>query len=160
MDAERFTESTLSAIQSAQQIARTRGHQTVTPAHLATALLADSNSPAARVLVRAGGDLQTVQGGLNRALEGLPKVAGSDGQYLSPALAKAFDEAEKIAKDWNDTFVAADALLVALRRTAGDELGSLLPPKPYRTPRRRCGEGEPWTANPLKRPLKPGKIRH
>ena len=125
MDAERFTESTLSAIQSAQQIARTRGHQTVTPAHLATALLADPNSPAARVLDRAGGDLQTVQSSLNKALEGLPKVSGSDGQYLSPTLAKAFDEAEKIANDWNDTFVAADALLVALRRTAGRELDGL-----------------------------------
>ncbi len=125
MDVERFTESTLSAIQSAQQIARTRGHQTVTPAHLCVALLADPNSPAARVLGRAGGDLQTVQNGLNKVLETLPKVSGSDGQYLSPTLAKAFDEAEKIAKGWNDTFVAADALLVALRRTAGKELGSL-----------------------------------
>ncbi len=125
MDAKRFTESALSAIQSAQQIARTRGHQTVTPAHLATALLADPNSPSARVLDRAGGDLHAVQNALNKALEGLPKVSGSDGQYLNPALARAFDEAEKIAKDWNDTFVAADALLIALRRTTGNELGSL-----------------------------------
>ena len=125
MDAERFTESTLSAIQSAQQIARTRGHQTVVPAHLATALLADPNSPSARVLERAGGNSQAAQNALNTALDGLPKVSGSDGQYLSPTLAKAFDEAERVAKAWNDTFVAADALLVALRRTAGKELGSL-----------------------------------
>ena len=125
MDAERFTESTLSAIQSAQQIARTRGHQTVTPAHLATALLADPNSPSARVLERAGGNSQAAQNALNTTLDGLPKVSGSDGQYLSPTLAKAFDEAERVAKAWNDTFVAADALLVALRRTAGNELGSL-----------------------------------
>ena len=125
MDAERFTESTLSAIQSAQQIARTRGHQTVVPAHLATALLADPNSPSARVLERAGGNSQAAQNALNTALDGLPKVSGSDGQYLSPTLARAFDEAERIAKAWNDTFVAADALLVALRRTAGNEMGSL-----------------------------------
>ena len=125
MDAERFTESTLQAVQSAQQIARTRGHQTVTPAHLATALLADPNSPSARVLERAGGNLQTAQSSLNAVLDGLPKVSGSDGQYLSPNLAKAFDEAETIAKTWNDSFVAADALLVALRRTAGKELSGL-----------------------------------
>ena len=125
MDAERFTESTLQAVQSAQQIARTRGHQTVTPAHLATALLADPNSPSARVLGRAGGNLQIAQNSLNTVLDGLPKVSGSDGQYLSPNLAKAFDEAETIAKTWNDSFVAADVLLVALRRTAGKELGGL-----------------------------------
>ena len=125
MDAERFTESTLQAVQSAQQIARTRGHQTVTPAHLATALLADPNSPSARVLERAGGNLQAAQSSLNAVLDGLPKVSGSDGQYLSPNLAKAFDEAERVAKTWNDSFVAADALLVALRRTAGKELSGL-----------------------------------
>ena len=125
MDAERFTESTLQAVGSAQQIARTRGNQTVTPAHLATALLADPSSPSARDLERAGGNLQAVQSALNTTLDGLPRVSGSDGQYLSPTLAKAFDEAEKIAKTWNDSFVAADALLVALRRTAGKELGSL-----------------------------------
>ena len=125
MDAERFTESTLQAVQSAQQIARTRGHQTVTPAHLATALLADPNSPSARVLERAGGNLQIAQNSLNTVLDGLPKVSGSDGQYLSQSLAKAFDEAERVAKTWNDSFVAADALLVALRRTAGKELSGL-----------------------------------
>ena len=125
MDAERFTESTLQAVQSAQQIARTRGHQTVTPAHLATALLADPNSPSARVLERSGGNLQTAQNSLNTVLDGLPKVSGSDGQYLSPNLAKAFDDAERVAKTWNDSFVAADALLVALRRTAGKELSGL-----------------------------------
>jgi ATP-dependent Clp protease ATP-binding subunit ClpB len=125
MDAERFTESTLMAVQSAQQIARTRGHQTVVPAHLATALLANPNSPAARVVERADGNLQSAQASLNTALDALPKVSGSDGQYLGPTLAKAFDEAERVAKAWNDTFVAADALLVALSRTAGKELGGL-----------------------------------
>ncbi len=125
MDAERFTESTLQAVQNAQGIARTRGHQTVVPAHLATALLADANSPSARVLERAEGNVQTAQSSLNTVLDGLPKVSGSDGQYLSPTLARAFDEAETLAKTWNDSFVAADALLVALRRTAGRELGGL-----------------------------------
>ncbi len=125
MDVEKFTESTLQAVQNAQGVARTRGHQTVTPAHLATALLADPNSPSARVLTRAGGDLQTVQSSLNAVLEKLPRVSGSEGQYLSPDLVKAFDEAEKVAKSWGDTFVAADALLVALRRTAGRDLNSL-----------------------------------
>ena len=125
MDAERFTESTLQAVQNAQSVARTRGHQTVVPAHLATALLADASSPSARVLERAGGNLQAVQSALDAVLDGLPKVSGSDGQYLSSSLAKAFDEADKIAKAWSDSFVAADALLVALRRTAGRELGSL-----------------------------------
>jgi ATP-dependent Clp protease ATP-binding subunit ClpB len=125
MDAERLTESTLQAVGSAQQIARTRGHQTVTPAHLAIALLADAESPAARVLSRAGGDLNAAQTALTTVLGALPKVSGSDGQYLSSSLAKAFDEAERVAHSWNDTFVAADALLVALRRTAGRELDSL-----------------------------------
>ena len=67
MDAERFTESTLQAVGSAQGIARTRGNQTVVPAHLATALLADPNSPSARVLERAGGNLQDCAERLERS---------------------------------------------------------------------------------------------
>ena len=120
MDAERFTESALQTIASAQEIARVRNQQNIVPAHLGAALLADQQSPAARVVERAGGDLGQVQAALDAALNKLPKVSGGSGQYMSPEMARVFDEAERIAKDWGDSFVAADALLVALRMVGGE----------------------------------------
>ncbi len=125
MNAERLTETTVTLVAAAQQAARARGHQQVTALHLASALLADSDGPCARVLTRAGGDLGQVQAALSAGLGRLPRVAGSDAQYMAPELAAAFEEAEAVARAWGDAFIAADALLVALRRKAGDALAAL-----------------------------------
>ena len=120
MNAERLTETALQLVGSAQQIARTRNHQTLTPAHLAAAFLADPASPASRVLERAGGDLKQANAALEVALGGLPKVSGGDGQYMAAETAAAFAEAEVLAERWGDSFVAVDTLLVGLRRRAKD----------------------------------------
>jgi ATP-dependent Clp protease ATP-binding subunit ClpB len=113
MNAERLTESALQMVGSAQQIAKTRNHQTITPLHLVAALIADPESPASRVIGRAGGDLKQIQAALDASLNRLPKVSGGDGQYMSNEMAQVFDEAERLAKDWGDSFIAADTLLVA-----------------------------------------------
>ena len=44
---------------------------------------------------------------------------------MSGELARSFDEAERVAKEWGDSFVAADALLVALRNVGGNSLDAL-----------------------------------
>jgi ATP-dependent Clp protease ATP-binding subunit ClpB len=124
MDAERLTESALQMVASAQQIARTRQHQTVTPQHLAAALLADASGPPARVVQRAGGDIKQLQAAVDAALAKLPRVSGDAAQYLSNELARVFDEAEKLAGGWGDSFVAVDALLVALRKVGGEGLSA------------------------------------
>jgi ATP-dependent Clp protease ATP-binding subunit ClpB len=125
MNAERLTESALQMVGSAQQIAKTRNHQTITPLHLVAALIADPESPASRVIARAGGDLTQIQGILDTSLSRLPKVSGGDGQYMSNEMAQVFDEAERLAKDWGDSFVAADTLLVAARVKDSKDLSFL-----------------------------------
>ncbi len=125
MNAERFTESALQLVASAQQIARSRNHQTIAPVHLAAALSADSEGPAARVIERAGGNLKQIQAALDAVLGKLPTVEGAEGQYMSPELARALDKAEAIAKDFGDSFVAADSLLIALRETGGEGVTAL-----------------------------------
>ena len=155
MNAERLTESALQMVASAQQVARARQHQNITPLHLATALLADATSPAARVLERAGGTLAQVQAGLNAALERLPQVSGADGQYMSNEMAQVFDEAERLAGEWKDSFVAADTLLVAARDKGSKDLSHCYPQKTRSPapPRRYEGVG-PWTVNQPKVPLR------
>ena len=126
MDAERFTRAALGMLQSAQQIARTRGQQQVGPLHLAAALLADESGPPARVLQRAGADPKQAYAALDAALGKLPKVSGGgDELYVGSELASALNAADELAQSWGDRFVAADAMLVALRRRAGRQLGML-----------------------------------
>jgi len=128
MDTNRFTETALQLLASAQQIAQTRRHASVTPLHVARSLLADAEQPPARVLARAGGDLAQAQAALDAALQREPTVGGDSAEaYLAPQTASALEAAEGVAKAWGDAFVAADALLVGLRRTAGTALG-MLPP--------------------------------
>ncbi len=125
MNPERLTETALQLVASAQQIARTHQNQTITPLHLVTALVADSDGPAARVVERAGGNLKQVQAAVDAALSRLPKVSGADGQYMSNEMAAVFDEGERLANTWGDSFVAADTLLVAARAKGGKDLGAL-----------------------------------
>jgi ATP-dependent Clp protease ATP-binding subunit ClpB len=127
MDAEKLTESALQAVATAQQVARARNHQAFGPLHLATALLADPQGAPTRLVERAGSDPAGIRGELDRALERLPVVTGAQqgSHYMAPELAAAFDGAERLAGQWGDSFVAADALLVALRRAAQRELAAL-----------------------------------
>jgi ATP-dependent Clp protease ATP-binding subunit ClpB len=127
MNGERLTESALQAIGAAQEIARRRGHQAVGVLHLARSLLADSGGVAARVVERAGGELEVINSELDGALGRLPSVSGdaNAGHYMQPELGRAVDAAEEIAREWGDSFVAVDALLVAVRRTGARELTML-----------------------------------
>ncbi len=127
MDAERFTEAALQLVASAQQVARTRQHQQVGPLHLAASLLADPSGLPSRVVERAGADPVAARSAIDAGLAKLPVVSGADGQFLSPVLGNVFTRAEALAKEWQDAFVAADTLLVALRDTAGKELDALPP---------------------------------
>ena len=114
MNPEHFTESSVQAIAEAQQQAQAAGHQTLTTFHVLSVLL--SNDVASRTLTQAGGDLAAVRAWLAAELARLPRVQGGEGQtYLDPALARAFTRANEIAKEMGDSFVAPDALLIALR---------------------------------------------
>jgi len=125
MDAERFTETALQAIAGAQEIARARQHQQVTAAHVAAALLADAEGPPARLVARAGGDLGQAQAAVDTVLGRLPKVSGGDGQYMAPEMGGVFERAEALAAQLGDQFVAADALLIAVREKGGEGVKAL-----------------------------------
>jgi ATP-dependent Clp protease ATP-binding subunit ClpB len=129
MNNEKFTELAGQALQTAQQMATARSNSQITPVHfLLAALQPDSSnqgSPAARAVNLAGGDAQTARIGLEAALAKLPKVSGSTqpGQYLSSEAARAVDRAEKLAKEFGDSFVGLDVLFLAMREQhSGKEL--------------------------------------
>jgi ATP-dependent Clp protease ATP-binding subunit ClpB len=129
MNNEKFTELAGQALQTAQQMATARSNPQITPAHfLLAALQPDSSnqgSPASRAVNLAGGDAQNARIALEAALGKLPKVGGSaqPGQYLSSEAAKGIDRAEKLAKEFGDSFVGLDVLFLAMREQhSGKEL--------------------------------------
>ena len=80
MNNDRLAEAALKALLDAQNMARTRGHQVITAAHLAAALLSDSKGLAAKVFVHAGGDLDNSRQALSTFINELPRVSNCDQQ--------------------------------------------------------------------------------
>src|SRR5579885_984396 len=97
MNFEKYTDRARGFIQSAQSLALREGHQQFAPEHLLKVLLDDSEGLASGLIDRAGGNSRAALMAVDAALAKMPKVSGSAaGQlYLSPALARAYDAAEK-----------------------------------------------------------------
>jgi ATP-dependent Clp protease ATP-binding subunit ClpB len=116
MNFEKFTDRSRGFLQSAQGLAVREGHQRLNPEHLLKVLLDDSEGLAAGLISRAGGRPGDALAKTEQALAQLPKVSGSGaGQiYMAPALAKVFDQAEKVAEKAGDSYVTVERLLLAL----------------------------------------------
>src|SRR5438309_932452 len=128
MELEKYTERSKGFIQSAQNLALRSGHQRLTPEHLLKTLLEDKEGLCANLIRAAGGDPQAVLVQVDAELNKQPKVEGSGaGQvYLSPELARIFDQAEKIAEKAGDSYVTVERLLLALAMASDTPAGKAL----------------------------------
>jgi ATP-dependent Clp protease ATP-binding subunit ClpB len=128
MDIEKYTDRSKGFIQSAQSLALREGHQQFTAEHLLKVLLDDPEGLAAGLIDRAGGNSRQALREVEAALAKLPKVSGGGaGQvYLQPALARIFDQAEKIAEKAGDSFVTVERLLLAIAMDKESEAGKIL----------------------------------
>ena len=128
MDFEKYTDRARGFVQSAQSLALREGHQQFTPEHLLKVLLDDPEGLASGLIDRAGGRSREALTAVEAALAKLPKVSGSGaGQvYLAPALARVFDQAQKVAEKAGDSYVTVERLLLALALEKDSEAGRIL----------------------------------
>src|SRR6187200_427706 len=128
MDFEKYTDRARGFVQSAQSLALREGHQQFAPEHLLKVLLDDPEGLASGLIDRSGGRSREALAAVEAALAKLPKVSGSGaGQvYLAPALARVFDNAEKIAEKTGDSFVTVERLLVAIALEKDSDAGKIL----------------------------------
>ncbi|HYA07014.1 MAG TPA: ATP-dependent chaperone ClpB, partial [Xanthobacteraceae bacterium] len=96
--------------------------------HLLKVLLDDPEGLASGLIDRAGGNSRAALAATEAALAKRPKISGGGaGQiYLDPALARAFDAAEKAAEKAGDSYVTAERLLLALALDKSSEAGKIL----------------------------------
>ena len=128
MNLEKYTERARGFVQAAQSLALREGHQQFTTEHLLKVLLDDEEGLAAGLIDRAGGNSREALRQVEQALGKLPKVEGSGaGQlYMAPAMARLFDNAEKIAQKAGNSFVTVERLLLALAMEKGTEAAKIL----------------------------------
>ena len=127
MQTDRFTALVRNAFMQAQNDALGSHHQKVTAMHVLKALLADDNVTVRSLVGRAGGDQATLSAGLDKALAAIPAVTGggADQLQLDMDLARVMQAAEGEAKTLGDSFLAVDALLIAMAKSKGT-IGKLL----------------------------------
>ncbi len=104
------------------------GNQQFTPEHVLKVLLDDEQGLAAGLIDKAGGRSRDALIATELALGKLPKVEGSGaGQvYITPATARIFDNAEKIAEKAGDSYVTVERLLLALAMDKSSEAGKIM----------------------------------
>ncbi len=121
MDFSTYTERARGFLQSAQTQALARGHQRLTPEHMAKVLLEDREGLASGLIRQAGGTpelaLQRIEDELNKQ----PKVEGGGaGQlYPTPELARFFEKAQEVATKAGDKYVTVERMLLALALLEG-----------------------------------------
>jgi ATP-dependent Clp protease ATP-binding subunit ClpB len=111
---DRFTEKAQEALQEAAEQARQNGNQAVEPEHLLLALVNQEEGVARALLERTGASAQALQPALVSAIGRFPKVRGAGQPYLSEALSKNLDGAEKEAERLKDEYISTEHILLAL----------------------------------------------
>src|SRR6202011_5943119 len=114
MKLDKFTEKAQEALQGAAEMARESGQQAVEPEHLLLALVREEEGVAKTLLERAGASVQALQPALVSAVERFPKVSGGGNPYLSEAMSKHLEEAEREAQRLKDEYISTEHLLLAL----------------------------------------------
>ncbi|MBW2938215.1 ATP-dependent chaperone ClpB [Aureisphaera sp. CAU 1614] len=113
MNFNNYTIKSQEAIQQAQQLAQSLGHQQIENEHLLKALFEVDENVLPFILKKLNVNITLLQQMLDKQLESFPKVSGGD-IMLSREAGKTVNEASIIAKKMNDEYVSVEHILLAI----------------------------------------------
>ncbi len=129
MNANKLTQRSLEAIQSAQSIAIEHNSQQVDQQHLLLALLEQEDSLAASLVARMGADAAAFTQAARAAVERMPGITGAGREaeriYITPQLDRALNEAEAQAARMKDEFTSVEHLFLGLIEAPNDAVKKL-----------------------------------
>ena len=140
MNAQKYTQKSLAAIQAAQELTIGSDHQQIEQIHLLAALLRQKEGLVPALLERMGITVASLNAAAEQALEQLPRVTGSGREagkyYIARTVEEALRQAETIADNMRDDYVSVEHLLLALIDQADSTLKRLF--QTYRITREDC----------------------
>ncbi len=113
MNFNNFTIKSQEAVQQAQQLAQSIGHQQIENEHLLKAIFEVDENVTPFILKKLNVNVSLLQQILEKQLESLPKVSGGD-LMISKEAGKTLNEASIIAKKMKDEYVSIEHLLLAI----------------------------------------------
>ncbi len=126
MNANNFTTKALEALSNAQQEAFNNSHAQLDTIHLLKGMLDADTDSLPFVLEKAGVNRNLLLGKVEEKLKKLPKVSGQTADLVpSQAFSKLILQANKLLKDFDDSYVSIEILLLALL-SVGDDTSKLL----------------------------------
>ena len=122
MDLNNFTTIARSALTEAQNYALAHSNPSLTDLHLLSSLLKNDSISLPKLLNRSGVDLIKLGSSVSRSVENLPKLQSSSTEVklqVDQTLVKILAKSEQWAKNRGDSFIASDALLLAISEVNG-----------------------------------------
>ncbi|WP_108868438.1 ATP-dependent chaperone ClpB [Aquimarina aquimarini] len=113
MNFNNFTIKSQEAIQQAQQLTQSFGHQQIENEHIFKAIFTVDENVLPFLLKKLNVNINLLQQVLDSTLESFPKVTGGELQ-LSREAGKSLNEASIIAKKMNDEYVSIEHLVIAI----------------------------------------------
>ncbi|SEA10080.1 ATP-dependent chaperone ClpB [Bizionia paragorgiae] len=113
MNFNNYTIKSQEAIQQAQQLAQSLGHQQIENEHIIKSIFDVDENVLPFILKKMNVNIPMIQQILDKQLESFPKVSGGD-LILSREVSKALNEASIIAKKMNDDYVSIEHLVLAI----------------------------------------------
>jgi ATP-dependent Clp protease ATP-binding subunit ClpB len=125
---DKFTLKVQEAIQEAQSLASSYGHQTIEPEHLLVCFLKQEEGIVGAILNKLNVQPQKIEKELTSYLQKQPRIEGSAaGQiYMSGRLNKILDKALTEAAQLKDEYVSAEHVLIVIAEEKEGQAGKLL----------------------------------
>ena len=125
---DKFTLKVQEAIQEAQTLANSYGHQAIEPEHLLVSFLRQEEGIVGAVLEKLGAKPNQIEKALVSFLERQPRIEGSATSqiYMSARLNKIFDKALTEAARLKDEYVSAEHVLIAVTEEKTGEAAKIL----------------------------------
>jgi ATP-dependent Clp protease ATP-binding subunit ClpB len=124
MNFNNFTIKSQEAIQAAQQLAESLGHQSIEPAHILKSILQVDDGILPFIFKKVNSKPDKISTSLDSIISSLPKVEGGK-IYLSDESNKIFEKSIALAKTFGDDFVSIEHLLLSLIASK-DKTGQML----------------------------------
>ncbi|MDX9890162.1 MAG: ATP-dependent chaperone ClpB [Bacteroidales bacterium] len=125
MNIEKFTVKSQEVISKAQSIVLANQQQQMENAHLLKAIFEEDKDIIPYLLKKNNVNLPIVSQVVNKMIEGMPKVSGGSGVYLSSAANLALQKAVASLTEFKDDFVSIEHLLLGIL-TSNDNTSQLL----------------------------------
>jgi ATP-dependent Clp protease ATP-binding subunit ClpB len=126
MDYQKLTEKSMSALQSAENLARENGNPEIEQEHMFYALVSQEDGLIPEILKGISVDVKQLESDTLAQIDKFSKVHGQSGVYLSNDLNSALSEAEKQAKSMQDDYVSVEHIMIGLLSKPTKSLSSIL----------------------------------